>query len=147
MAFKFRYASLLNYREYLEEKAQIEHAKVLGSLLQAREELASLQRKYSRVQEAFKQAMAEAAGGYEIRNYSEYLSFIRERTEKQNSEIEALKIELETKRSALLEKSKDCKVIEKLRDKDFEKWQKHQDRLEQKRLNEVAVQRYGKAYV
>jgi flagellar protein FliJ len=147
MAFKFRYESLLNYRTHLKEKAEIEYAKVLGALLQAREELTLLGWKYDRIQAAFKEAMAQAATGHEIRNYSEYLGFIREKTEKQNGEIEGLQTELETKRDILIEKSKDCKVIEKLREKDFEKWQQHQDRLEQIRLNEMAVQRYGKAYV
>ncbi|MFZ0451510.1 MAG: flagellar export protein FliJ [Desulfatiglandaceae bacterium] len=147
MAFKFRYTSLLNYREHLKEKAEIEHAKALGALLRAREELRSLRRAYGKVQEAFKQAMVEAADGNMIRNYSDYLALIRDKTEKQNREIEALKTEQETKRSALLKKSKECKVIEKLKEKDFEKWQQYQDHLEQIRLNEVAVQRYGKTYM
>jgi flagellar export protein FliJ len=97
------------------------------------------------VQEGFRQAMAEAADAHEIKTYSEYLGFQRERAERQIREIEGLKTELELKRGALLEKSKECKVIEKLKEKDFEKWQQCQDHLEQIRLNEVAVQRYGKA--
>lgn len=146
MAFKFRYESLLNYRKHLKEKAEIEHAKVLGALLQAREGLTSLEGEYDRVQAAFKRAMAEAATGHEIRNYSDYLGFVGEKTGKQKGKIEALKTELESKRSVLLKKSTDCKVIEKLKEKDFEKWQQNQDHLERIRLNEVAVQRYGKVY-
>ncbi len=146
MAFKFRYESLLNYRKHLKEKAEIEHAMVLGALLQAREELTSLEGEHGRVQASFKRAMAEVAAGHEIRNYSDYLGFVGEKTEKQKGKIEAFKTELESKRCILLEKSKDCKVIEKLKERDFEKWQQNQDRLEQIRLNEVVVQRYGKVY-
>ena len=67
--------------------------------------------------------------------------------EEQKRIIEGLQYALEKKRKELLEKEKRVKVLETLRDKDFEKWQKKQDELEQKRINELAVLRHGRAYV
>lgn len=147
MGFQFRYESLLNLRRHRKEKAEIEHAKALGDLLQAEAMLRSLEKEHENVQGSFRNALFRETEAENIKNYGNYLQSLATRAESRRKTIEKLKAELEKKRKELLEKTKEYKVIETLRDKDFEKWQKRENELEQKRINELAVLRHGRAYV
>ncbi len=147
MGFQFRYESLLNLRRHQKEQAEIDHARVLGELILEREILGSLEREYEDARVSLKNALFRETGACDIRNYSDYLQSLAIRVEEKRKRIEKIKYELEKKRKELLEKTKEYKVIEKLRDKDFEKWQKRENELEQKRINELAVLRHGREYV
>jgi flagellar export protein FliJ len=50
------------------------------------------------------------------------------------------------KRRVLLEKTKEFKIIERLKEKDFQKWQDQQRLEEQKRMDEIAVLRHGRQF-
>jgi len=147
VGFQFRYESLLNLRRHQKEKAEIEHGKALGGLLRAEEMLQATEKEYGDVQDSFKNALFQETAGYDIRSYGEYLRSLGVRAETQRKKIEDLRYTVEKKRKELLEKTKQYKVMETLRDKDFEKWQKRENELEQKRINELAVLRHGRAYV
>ena len=147
MGFQFRYESLLHFRGHQKERAEIEHAKTLGDAMRAEEMLQVLEKEYENTQGTFKNALFHETAAHDIMNYGDYLESLRIRAENQRKKIEHLQYELEKKRKALLEKTKEYKVMETLRDKDFEKWRKRENELEQKRLNELAVLRHGKTYV
>jgi len=141
VGFQFRYESLLNLRRHKKEKAEIEHGKALGDLARAEEMLQALEKEYKNAQDAFKNALFRETAGHDIRNYGGYLQSLGVRIESQRKTRDNLRYTLEKKRKELLEKTKEFKVIETLRDKDFEKWQKRENELEQKRINELAVLR------
>lgn len=147
MGFQFRYESLLNLRRHQKERVEIEHAKALGDFLSAEEMLQALEKEYEGAHDSFKIALFREAKGYDIRNYGQYLQSLGERMESQRKTRENLRYLLEKKRKELLENTKQYKVIEGLRDKDFEKWQKRENELEQKRINELATLRHGRVYV
>lgn len=147
MAFRFRYESLLHYRGHLKEKSEIRHAAALHDLLRAEKMLQDLEAESARVQTSFKEAMHGSAEARTIRDYADYLDLLKSRREKGIGEIQELKRVLETRRKELLESTRQYKVIETLKEKDFEKWRQHQNYLEQKTLSEMAVLRYGKEYM
>ena len=147
MGFHFRYESLLNLRMHHKERAEIEYGKARGDLLHAEEVLQTMEKEYARLQDAFSTAMRRAAPVCEIREYADYLKSLKSRTQSQERKIQKLVDEAEAKRKELLEKTKEYKVIEKVREKDFERWQKEENALEQKRIDELAALRHGRVYV
>lgn len=147
MAFRFRYESLLRYRGHLKDKAEIQHAAALHDLMRAEKTLQELEAEYGRALTAFNDVMRESAEARKIRDYADYLDLLKNRTEKGKGEIERLKGVLEIRRKELLECTKQYKVIEALKEKDFEKWRQHQNYLEQKRISEMTILRHGKRYV
>lgn len=147
MGFQFRYESLLNLRKHEKEKAELEYARALGDRMRAEELLRGLEGQYEEERKLFKESLFKETSGHSIRNHGDYLHSLAVKKEEQKRIIEGLQYALEKKRKELLEKEKRVKVLETLRDKDFEKWQKKQDELEQKRINELAVLRHGRVYV
>lgn len=109
--------------------------------------LQELEAEYGRALTAFNDTMRESAEARKIRDYADYLDLLKNRTEKEKGEIERLRGVLEIKRKELLERTKQYKVIEALKEKDFEKWRQHQNYLEQKRISEMTILRHGKNYV
>jgi flagellar protein FliJ len=147
LGFQFRYESLLNLRRHHKERAEIEYGKALGDFMHAENALQAMEKECGRVQGAFSETIQRAAAAHEVRNYAEYLKSLSAQARNQEEKVQNLKKMVAEKKKELLEKTKKYKVIETLRDKDFEKWQKHENDVEQKRINELAVLRHGRTYV
>ena len=82
-----------------------------------------------------------------IRNYSEYISAQEIRVTLQELEILKSTEKVDDKREELLEKTKEYKVIEKLKEKDIQKWKHQQLLMEQQAISETAIIRHGKEFL
>ena len=147
MKFKFRYESLLSYREHLKEKAAIEFARAQGNLRKINEKISSYRDEIVKLNDDLEIKMRETMSSNDIINHSEFIDALLVRIEMKK--IERLKAEevLLEKRKNLLEKSRQCKVFEKLKERDLERWHHDQNQLELKEINEAAVIRYGKNFL
>lgn len=65
--------------------------------------------------------------------------------EVQNAIIEETSHELEKQRQELIEAQKDRKIMEKLKEKDFTLYKNNLKAMEQKELDEIAIQRHKRA--
>ena len=147
MKFKFRYESLLSYRQHLKEKAAIEFARAQSILRKIDENITAYKDEIKKENNDLEKKMRETVSSNDIINHFEFIDALLIRIE--IKKIERLKAEqvLSQKRKNLLEKSRQYEVFEKLRERDLEKWHHDQNQLELREINEAAVIRHGKDFL
>ena len=147
MKFNFRYESLLSYRQHLKEKAAIEFARAQSILRKIDENITAYKDEIKKENNDLEKKMRETVSSNDIINHFEFIDALLIRIE--IKKIERLKAEqvLSQKRKNLLEKSRQYKVFEKLKERDLEKWHHDQNQLELKEINEAAVIRHGKNFL
>ena len=147
MKFKFRYESLLTYREHLKEKAAIEFARAQSAAGKIDDQIIAYKDEITKANDDLEKKMRNTMSSNDIINHSEFINALLIRVEMKK--IERLKAEqvVFQKRKDLLEKSRQCKVFEKLKERDLEKWHHDQNQLELKEINEAAVIRHGKSFL
>lgn len=147
MKFKFRYESLLSYTGHIKEKAAIEFARAQGMLRKIDENIDSYGNEILKTNNDLEKNMRGTISSNVIINYSEFINALEIKIEIQK--IERLKAEqaLFEKRKNLLEKSRQCKIFEKLKERDLKKWNFDQNQMELKEINEAAIIRHGKDFL
>jgi len=146
MAFRFRYESLLNYRRHLKDMAQIELARSMEQLQVAKEALQSITTEYARATGAFKQSLRKGIAAQRLRSYSAYLNRLKEHISQKALQVAEWEEIVEKKRKDLLEKDKEWKIMDKLKERDFQKWSAERETKERIALNEMAVLRHGRDF-
>lgn len=147
MGFKFRYESLLSYRGHLKEKAEIELGKAQAQLSRARQLLEHYETLLQEARDSLDKGLSAAMSSEEVVTYADYLSGVKRKISAQHLEVTRWEKVVAEKRKVLLAKSKEYRIIEKLKEKDFQKWNRQELLLEQKKMNEVAVIRFGREYL
>ncbi len=147
MKFKFRYESLLSYREHLKEKASIEFARAQNRLREIDETIIALKEEIDSSNVDMEKRMRETVSSDEILNHSEFINALLVKIEIKKMERIRAEQFLVQKRKNLLEKSRQYKVFEKLKERDLEKWNQDQNQLELKEINEAAIIRHGKSFL
>ena len=147
MKFRFRYESLLSYREHLKEKAAVEFAMAQSALKKIDKKILAYSDEITKANDDLEKKMRNTMSSNDLLNHSEFINALLIRIE--IKKIERLKAEqtLVHKKKNLLEKSRQCKVFEKLKERDLEKWHHDQNQLELKEINEAAVIRHGKSFL
>ena len=143
MGFRFRYESLLNYRQHLKEKAEIDLARARQKLRQSLEALESYEEGLKHSRQILDQNLKNRLPSRELQNYSDYFVGLKERIGLMEMEIIEHERTVSQKMQILLGKTKDYKVMEKLKEKDFKKWNHEQQQDDLKRMNETAIIRHG----
>ena len=92
--------------------------------------------------EKIKKKILKLSSIQELKRQYLFKQKIEERIEKQIELIEKTKEELEVLRQELLEAQKDRKIMENLKERDYNSYKEELMRIEQKELDEVAVLRY-----
>ncbi|MFH1491014.1 MAG: flagellar export protein FliJ [Pseudomonadota bacterium] len=146
MAFKFRYEAVLAYRGHTREKAEIALAGAQEKLRKALELLNHYERSLQQARRSLEISVASGMASGELRSRSEYITGLGKKIEGQIRHVAVCEKAVGEKTDELLAKTKEYKVIEKLREKDFQKWKHQQHRQEQKWMDEVGVTRHGRAY-
>ena len=146
MAFRFRYESLLNYRRHLKEMAQVELAKSMEQLQVAKEALQHLTTEYARTTGALGQGLRSGIAAQRLKNYSEYLSRLKEDISQKALQVAEWEEVVEKRRKALLEKDKEWKIMDKLKERDLRKWTAEREAKERLELNETAILRHGREF-
>ncbi len=147
MKFKFRYESLLSYREYLKEKAAVEFARAQSVIRSIDEKIAEYSKEVIRSNDEMEKNMRNTVSSNEILNHSEFINALLIRIEMKKIERIQAENKLAVKRKDLLDRTRQCKVFEKLKEKDLEKWRHEQNQLELKVIDEAAVVRHGKSFL
>lgn len=147
MKFKFRYESLLLYRDHLKEKAAIELARAQNRIREIDERLLALKDEIEKSNDDLEKRMRETMPSNDIINYSEFINALLIQVEIKKMERIRAEQFLIQKRKNLLEKTRQYKVFEKLKERDLEKWHQDQNQLELKEINEAAIIRHGKSFL
>jgi flagellar protein FliJ len=147
LKFKFRYESLLSYRGHLKEKAAVEFARAQNRLRDIDETIITLKEEIEKSNDDMEKRMRETVSSNEILNHSEFINVLLIKIEIKKMERIRAEQFLIQKRKNLLEKSRQYKVFEKLKERDLEKWHQDQNQLELKEINEAAIIRHGKSFL
>jgi flagellar protein FliJ len=147
LKFKFRYESLLSYREHLKEKAAIELARAQNRIREIDETIKTIKEELERSNDTIEKRMRETVSSNEVINHSEFINALLIKVEIKKMERIRAEQFLIQKRKNLLEKTRQYKVFEKLKERDLEKWHQDQNQLELKEINETALIRHGKSFL
>ena len=147
MAYKFRFEALLSYRRHLKEMTEVELSLEQHRLKKSRDHLNSIREDLLETSKDLAKGLKGKLPSHLIKNYSEYISAQKIRITLQEIEILKSTEKVEEKREELLEKTKQHKVIEKLKEKDIQKWKRQQLIMEQQEISETAIIRHGKEFL
>lgn len=136
-AFKFKFESIYSIKERLEKKVQKELAVIDLDLSQKKEEIIKInkilkEQKQNKINQKSKKVS-------EYHFDEKYESYLIEQIKLIHKYINEKKIERNKKLKELIQKSKETKTFEKLRENHLENFIKDQNKKEQKVLDEVAV--------
>ena len=147
MGYRYKYEALLSYRQHIKDEAELK-------LSLARRELKRLQDMQDDLKKSIKTSREELSNGlskkipsYLLHTYSEYISALEGNVVLQSMEIIKSEKLVKERLEDLLEKSKQHKVIERLKEKDIKKWKHQQNLEEQKEISEMSVIRHGKEFL
>ncbi len=146
MAFKFRYESLLSYRRHLKDMAQVELARSMEQLQTARDSLEFVTAEYEKATGVLSQRLKEGITAQKLKNYSSYLNRLKEDITQKALQVAEWEEIVEKKRSTLLDRDKEWKIMDKLKERDFQRWCAERDTKERIALNEMAILRHGREY-
>ncbi len=141
--FVFNLEVLLRYRSHLEEKERERLADLHNRL---RAEYGTLQRLRDRHAAARRDLERQTLREYDAREVGWYCAFLRrldQELDMSARRIRALQRELEAQVALWIEKTKDRRVLESLREKKQKEHQVAATRLEQKAVDEIVVTRYA----
>ena len=147
MGFKFRYEALLSYREHLKEKAETDLSLAQRQLRKDRELLEEHKRNMIQTNASFLESLKKKASSGFIKNYSDYIFTLEKGIEAQTEKINESEKIVKEKLDILLLKTKQYKVFEQLKERDFQLWSQQQNLLEQKEISETTLLRYGKEFL
>lgn len=133
--FKFKLENVLTYRKEIEEKKKQEfmtaqkdyynQVDILNDYLKAKDEAINNNENYRT--------------GFDYKLLIIYLQSLDKSIEKQKKVIEKYKAVLDKKKEELLASTKDCKIIEKLKERAHEEYKIEANRKEQKQNDDFAT--------
>jgi len=140
--FKFRLDNVLEFRKQVEDQYKRELASLKLLLLKEEKFLRDLEQKKAAMQETLKAQQCDTLNMDEILNYYNYLSVCRQKIVDQIAVINQCIELIETKRNELVNASKEKKIIEKLKDNQYQEFKQLLDRIETKMIDEIATSGY-----
>jgi flagellar FliJ protein len=144
--YTFQFEALLSYRRHLKERAELDFSKSLQSLTQARE-LMQIRKQALLIEKTdFESNLKKGMQTEKLLTHFEFLSELEKKSRNQAREVSKLEAEVDKSRTHLLKETTQYRVIEKLKEKDYEKWKNQQLQLEQKRMDELTVVRFGRDF-
>lgn len=135
MPFKFRFQQILQICIHEENEVKNQLAKKDGQIAEANAEVKKFKDEYS---EALQNKIQDLQRGemLKLQMYPAYLARLQKSWEFYEEELERLMKQREKIMSELLEKRRNRKTYEKMKEKDELIWQKDQQKREQKNLDE-----------
>lgn len=141
--FKFRLDSVLRVRRHEEEQQRQRHARVVRQrqeLEELREETVSRLRSFN---ERRNNRVGNPQSPFLMRQELSFMEDQHNRLLNIDNKIKRVEDKQEKERKRLIEANKKTKILENLESKQRVRFFEDMERLEQKELNEIAIQRYN----
>lgn len=142
MAFRFRLQSVLKHRTHLEDEAKARFARVLGAQSQAENQIAWLEEEHQKARAELRRKETKGMAANEFIMQNEYVTVLRLQSMREQSRLPLLRAETERFRQALVEATKERKVLDVLRHRYQTEYDRRQRLAEQRLLDEAAVGSY-----
>ena len=143
MGYQFKLEALRNYRQYQEEARQKELAEADQILNRIIKELETKLKKRQQSEHNLEMHQKEDAAAPLKTLYDNYLRKIMAEIDLQRQKVAAAKERCEEKREALLLAMQKRKALERIKEKDFEKYLATLEHNEAKFINEMAINRFA----
>ena len=144
MAFRFRLQSVLEYKAKVEETRKLELAALLAERVAAERRLAEIDADIERTQAELSAGMRGQVDVDAITRGLTHLKWLREDRTRQIEVIAECTERIEAKRQEVVEAMQDRQALEKLRDRDAERYAEAERHAEQVTLDELATSRHGR---
>lgn len=138
-AFKFSLQKILDLREFQKKQAQVELGKVVA-------EETRIQNRINEIAVSRANSVKLADSMKDIRSLYDtnmYLLFLEQQKEKKISELAEVKIVADEKRAVMRTAIQNCKVLENLKERRKEIWQKEFDLEEENAIDEIVTEKFG----
>jgi len=140
--FKFKLQSFLGVKEKIEDQKKNEYGKALNALKKEEEKKIALLNQHSNTINEMKIEMSSGIKPAQLQQYNNFIAYILEQIRLQETVIQKAKAMAETKRQELVDAMKSRKMLETLKEHEFENYMKEEKKAEQKILDEIASFRH-----
>lgn len=137
--FQFRLQTKLDLTSREEQQIREELEVRLMRRDQIQRELDEIRCKLNEIEDAMKELMMQGFSLDQFMILNNYLPILRELLFKKELELKRAETEIVETRYQLLEKMKERKILEKLREKEWANYQLEMNREEQKIIDELAI--------
>lgn len=138
--FKFALEKVLQYKEQLENEVKSKLANLNAQKERLKERYANLKNEELFQEQKLSQTPVTEMGERWL--IDTYIKAIRQDIQQTQKNIAMLDTQIEQTRLELAQKAKDKKVMEKLKEKHFERYKKEEQLKEQRNLDEIASIRF-----
>ena len=142
--YRFNLQVLLDYRKRVEEGIQIELSHVQRKLEEERQLIISYREEKNFYEEELLKREEREIDIEEGILYRDYLKGMRIKIKKQEEIVARMRIEFDKKREELLAVTKNRKILEKVKEKDWNKFARELARREGMFIDEVGIRGYQK---
>ncbi len=141
--FRFKLQTVLKYRRFLEERKKREFAIYLGKLNEAKNTMERLKIKLNETLISInRERTIKELDIVNIMLYESYLIKLKRLIEWKLIEIEQIREKLEEKRKAYIESSRDRKILDRLKEKEYSAYISDLDKKIQSIIDEIAITKY-----
>jgi len=136
--YAFRLQKVLKAKKIKQDVEQRKLAEEKQHLQEQEQELQKLKSRELRLLEEVKKQRLQTSRGHEIRNYSSYQRQVQKYVNQQHEEVEKAHHRVTRQRRDLIDAAQETQILDKLKEKDYNKFLKETGRREQKRLDELS---------
>jgi flagellar FliJ protein len=144
-SFNFRLQPVLEHRRRLEDQAKLGLARARTAERAAREALTGMEHALGNGQCDMADARRDEVDASEVAAYQRYLDRLKQDITNQSGLVTTLHIRSEERRSEVIDGMKARKVVEKLKERQFEQHRVEANRYEQKQIDEFATTRHHRS--
>ena len=139
MRFTFPLQALLNWKRSLEEYSQLRLAEITGRLRAQEEEIEKLTLKRLSYEQKLQENAARGIPAGEFVLYRQFGEESRKELLSQEERKRVILNEMDREREKLLALSREKKVLERLKEKQFQKFKYETERADQKAVDEMTI--------
>jgi flagellar FliJ protein len=138
----FKLQAVLDHRQFIEDGLKKELAEVKNQASEAQHQLEALENKEMNTLAALKEEQTKGLSSDKVAAYHAYLESLMQRIHGQRQTVAEINERVVAKQGKLLEALKERQILEKLKEKDFDRF--HQEMLHKERrfIDEIAVNQF-----
>lgn len=140
--FQFRYESVLEQRRRAERQRQRELAELKTREQSMKDELRQMQQTIDQSKRDMSEGLVGRVDLNAIGHVSRYSGQVMVRGQQLVQDLASMDQQLTEARQRLMEATRQRKILERLREREYERWLWHQRRAERRQQDELANQQY-----
>ena len=142
MRFVFPFETLLNMKKNLEELSQMRLAKKMNQLREQEEAIQRVIEEILSNEQALKEKIGQGMKASEYVVYKVYEEDLTQELQLKKEARKQTKKEIEAEQKILIQLMKERKMFERLKEKQWKRFQSQVERLDQKNSDEMVITRY-----